>query len=407
MKHGIVRILFSLLLLGVGAHYVWLLAHSPSSSLQLSSAKGKYYCPMHPSVMSDKPGKCPICSMNLDQMDSGSSQDNGETVVEQKERKILYYRDPMGKNRTSPVPTKDEMGMDFTPVYEDEVGEASQAEKSVEGRVAFSIPQDTQQVIGVTRATVKREELSYVIRAAGKVAYEPELYQAIEEYRIAAKTGSILKDVRGVANDGSTLNAAKTKLKLRGLSDLQIQKLAKGEIDPRTFLLPEGKAWIYAEIFEYELPLIKAGQDVEAIVPVLPSERFHGKVSSIGPVVDPVSRTVKVRAEIDDPKRLLKPDMFVNVFLDAALGNEVAVPTSAVIFTGTKTLVFVVNNTGRFVPREVLLGENSNDKYAVKDGLREGEVIVTSANFLIDSESRIRGVVERASSEEAALQPHH
>lgn len=349
---------------------------------------------MHPSVTSDKPGHCPICSMDLDKMEEPTHGGDHD-------RKILYYRDPMGKSRTSPVPMKDEMGMDFIPVLEDEASVEVQAAKSVEGRVAFSIPRDTQQMIGVTKASVKREELGYEIRAAGKVAYEPELYQALEEYRIALKTGSIIREMQGAAthkNGGATFAAANTKLKLLGLSDIQLQKLANGEIDPRTFLLPQGKAWVYAEVFEYELPLISVGQELEAVTPILPNEKFHGKVSSISPIVDSASRTVKIRAEIDDPKQLLKPDMFLNTFLKASLGNEVTVPSSAIIFTGIKSLVFVVNEDGRFLPREVMLGESSNDKYAVKDGLKEGEIVVTSANFLIDSESRIRGVVERASS---------
>ena len=340
---------------------------------------------MHPSIVSDKPGHCPICGMNLDQMDDDSRSSQGND--KNKERKILFYRDPMGKSRTSPVPTKDEMGMDFIPVYEDETGEESKAQP-VEGRVAFSIPKDTQQMIGVTKSPVRREDLSYDIRASGKVAYEPELYQAIEEYRIALKTASISKE-------NSLLSAAKTKLRLLGLSDDQVERVTKGGIDPKSFLLPQGTAWVYAEIFEYELALIKTDQNVDASVSALPNEKFHGKVSSISPIVDPASRTIKIRAEVDDPKRLLKPDMFVNVFIRVSLGPQLIVPESSVIYTGSRSLVFVVNDQGRFEPREVSLGEGTNDKHVVNSGLKEGEVIVTSANFLIDSESRIRGVVQQ------------
>lgn len=205
-------------------------------------------------------------------------------------------------------------------------------------------------------------------------------------------------------DSAALISAAQTKLKLLGISDLQIKSLMKDGIDAHEFLLPKGKVWVYAEVFENELPFIKTGQGVEVLVPSLSQEAFVGRIASVNPTLDLSSRTVRVKAEIEDPKELLKPDMFVNVVISADLGEQLVVPDSAVIHTGSKELVFVVNESGRFEPREITLGMKSNMKYAVETGLKEGETVITSGNFLVDSESRLRGVVRRTSQTQTLSQ---
>lgn len=391
MNSKILTVLIAVLVAVLGLRYLWGSTQAVPNSAEVSITKARYVCPMHPGIKADKPGRCPICGMDLDPVKDPQPE---ATSAQTPDAKILYYRDPMGKNRTSPVPAKDEMGMDFIPVYEHESLRSAGVE-TVDGRAAFSIPRDTQQRIGVTTGSAKREELKREIRASGKVAYEPELYQAIEEYRIALKSARVGLDGQG-SSESPLILSGKTKLKLLGISDAQLQKIAGGEIGAKEFLLPKGKAWIYADIFESEIRLVTEGQECEVSVVAYPNELFHGQVSSISPLVDPTSRTIKVRIEIDDPKRLLKPEMFAVATLKVDLGNRIVIPQSAVTYTGTKTLVYVVSDSGQFEPREILLGESSNDKQAVSDGLHEGDVVVTSANFLVDSESRIRGIVARA-----------
>ncbi len=404
-----VKVLLIVIILAFGTHYGWLLLQSESpgnnvARLSVEPSHETYFCPMHPTITSDKPGRCPICGMDLEKAVESHNHQEGAAQGDT-QREILYYRHPMGKNVTSAVPAKDEMGMDYIPVYRDE-SKSGALETSIEGRVPFSISQDTQQLIGVTKSKVLREHLFHDIRATGRVAYDPEIYGAIEEYRIAlsaASASSVLSSTRTRGEPDSLVSAARIKLRLQGLTDSQIDALAKGAIDPEEFLLPKGKAWIYAEVFEYELPLIREQQSIQATIPSAPQEIFKGKITSINPIVDPASRTLRVKAEILDSKGLLRPDMFLNVSITSDLGEQLTVPDSAVVHTGSKELIFVVNPDGQFEPREVTLGVKSGGHYAIQSGLIEGETIVTSANFLIDSESRLRGIVPRGShSQEGA-----
>jgi Cu(I)/Ag(I) efflux system membrane fusion protein len=229
-----------------------------------------------------------------------------ETAGAPKEKKILFYRHPMQPSITSKVPSKDEMGMDYIPVYE---GDADNFNSStVTGRASFPLSSENQQTIGVTTATVSRQPMSREIRATGRVAYDPELFAAIEEYRQALLARQQLKNssYEGFVEQSSALvKSSETRLKLLGLTDEQIRHLARGGSQAINLILPQGRVWIYAEVFEYEVTGLRAGQKIEAEAPSIPGEVFKGKISSFSPVLNAPTRTIRVRAEVPDPKRLL------------------------------------------------------------------------------------------------------
>ncbi|MBI3019576.1 MAG: hypothetical protein HYY61_06790, partial [Deltaproteobacteria bacterium] len=249
--------LMILMLIGVGA-YVGLKSfrslHEGHEHGTAESKKALYFCPMHPSVTSDRPGRCPICGMDLQKADeSGESKKNKEPrkseAPSKKEKKLLFYRHPMNPKVTSPTPAKDEMGMDYVAVYEDEIQETGKSD--VPGRTSFPLSKEKQQLIGVTSIQAVLRELSYDVRASGKVAFDPDLFTAIEEYRQAIQSREQMKKsmFKDLKEDAEQLVASsETKLKLMGLTETQIQALADKNTDAMSLLLPKGKVWIYAEV---------------------------------------------------------------------------------------------------------------------------------------------------------------
>ncbi len=322
------------------------------------------------------------------------SKDQAVPQAPKGDRKILFYRHPMRPDVTSATPQKDEMGMDFIPVYQEE--ETTKQESDVTGRGTFSLSQEKQQLIGVTTDTVSVRPLVHEVRSSGRVAFDPDLYAAIEEYRQTALSISQMQQGPLESQSKELLKSAKTKLRLMGLSDDQIRKLASPNVDVTNLLLPKNAVWVYAEIFEYEVTPIKPGLRVEVETPSFPGKVFVGTVSSISPVVNNPSRTIRVRVQVANPESLLRPDMFVNARIVIDLGQRLAISESAVLHSGDDAFVFRVEAGGTYVPTQVRLGVKSKDFYEVLDGLKAGDTIVTSANFLIDSESKLQSVLKSA-----------
>jgi len=313
-----------------------------------------------------------------------------EGTQQKKDRKILYYRNPMNPQVTSPVPMKDQMGMDYVPVYEEE-GMKSDAS-------GIYISSERQQLIGIKKEIVQKRPLTHQILTVGRVAYDPELYIAQEEYLQALKTvsatkNSVLSSI--IEQSNSLLAAAEKKLLLMGMSKDQIQELAKQGKPQQNLYLPlnEDSVWVYMAIYEYEIGLIKEGLPVAIDAIAFPGEVFKGKIIAITPVLDPKTRSVQVRAEIENTEHKLKPEMFLNAKINIDLGEKLAVPEEAVMDTGERKIVFIAKPDGYFVSREVKLGNKAGDYYEVLSGLEEGEEVVSSGNFFVDSESRLKSAV--------------
>ncbi|MDD5656991.1 MAG: efflux RND transporter periplasmic adaptor subunit [Elusimicrobia bacterium] len=307
-------------------------------------------------------------------------------------KKILFYRSPMNPNETSPAPAKDSMGMDMAPVY------AEPAAPSEPG--AFQVSARRRQEIGVRTAPARVRPLIKTIRTVGRIAYDPELYRAQEEHLAAlaafrqAKAGA---SGRAAAQAKALVDSSRLRLRLLGLSDRQIGALGRGGRPDQGLLLSSGQGaslWLYAQVYESDLPVVRVGQPAEASSPSLPGEVFAGTISAIDPVLDPKTRSARVRVKVTDRGGRLRPDMYLNAVLSLDLGPRLTIPREAVLDTGVRQFVFVDLGDGYLGPRNVVLGERAEELVEVREGLHEGEMVVTSGNFLIDSESRLKAALE-------------
>lgn len=344
-----------------------------------------WICPMHPNFTSDRPGSCAICGMNLVKKDKLRQANTGS----KKDKKIIYYRNPMNPEVTSPIFTKDQMGMDYVPVYEEEP-------HAIENGI--SINSQMQQIIGVKKEKVEKRKLIHHILTVGRVAYDPELYVAQEEYLQALKVQEKISESTLVLikeQMESLVKASKKKLMLLGMNKGSIEELAKEGSPQESLYLPieENTVWVYLTIYEYEIGLIREGLSIEIDAVAFPGEIFTGKIIAITPVLDPMTRSIKARAEIDNFEHKLKPDMFVNARINIDLGEKLAISEEAIINTGKRMLVVVANEMENFISREVKLGQKAEGFYEVLEGLKEGDIVVTSGNFLIDSESRLQSAI--------------
>ena len=255
--------------------------------------------------------------------------------------------------------------------------------------------------------------------------YSPELVSTQEEYLLALKAQQdwSKSPFSEVTEGGSLLaESARRRLKLWDISDAQIKALEESREPKKTLTLYSpftgyvlekmvykgqfvgaGMAlfkiadlsvvWLIADIYEYELPAIRLGQQAAIQMTYYPEETFTGKAIYIYPYLDPQTRTAKVRYEFANPHGKLKPEMFTNVEITVRLGDKLAIPEGAVIDTGVRKVVIVDRGSGYFEPREVRLGATAGELLEVLDGLKAGERVVTSANFLIDSESKLKEAV--------------
>jgi RND family efflux transporter MFP subunit len=452
----------------------------PSATATTAPAT-RYHCPMHPTMVSDRPGDCPICGMRM--VPSEEGEDESDVAPHPAEHaqhpstaaggKKILYRSTMNPNEIADRPGKDSMGMEMVQEEIDEppAGGAT----AVDGRVAVKVSTQKRQLIGVRTAPVEKGPFTRTIRAVGRVTvdetrlrnvftkisgwveqlyanttgqlvtegepllsiYSPELVSSAQEYLLARRGRDQLAASELAGDSGERLVAsARRRLLLFDLTPQQIATLEQtGEapktmtlhapisghiitrsvtqgdrIEPGTKLLEIAelsRVWVLADIYEYELPFIHVGQVATMTLSYLPARTFEGHITLIYPVLSETTRTVKVRLEFPNPDFTLKPEMYAQVEIRADLGERLTVPASAVITTGTRDIAFVDRGEGYFEPRELELGLRLPDRFEVINGLAEGEPVLISGNFLVDSESKLKAALAAAGTDKAGAASGH
>lgn len=387
---------------------------SPSASRLTPHAKKILYWtdPMVPSYKSDKPGKSPFMDMELVPVYEDSS--TGETHE--------HAAAPGYATVNIPEERRQAIGVQLGRVEEKTLTKTIRAV----GRITFD---ETllHQIHPKFEGYVEKLFVDYTGRPVHRgepllSIYSPELLATQEEYLLALRAR---KDLGGsgnpeLARGGSDLlESARQRLLLWDIRPADIERLERTGKPERAMTLyspvdgfvmtknavagarvmPQdtlfeiaslARVWVLADVYESEAPYVRVGQAARVSLSYVPGRTWTGRVGFVAPTVDEKTRTLKVRVELSNPDQVLKPEMFADVSLERPLGRVVAVPEAAVLTTGTRSLVFVSKGEGRFQPREVKIGARTDGLYEVREGLSAGEEVVTQANFLIDSESRLR-----------------
>lgn len=450
-------ILVALLILGVGV-ILLPMGCSRSDSGQQADKISKYHCPMHPTVVSDKPGDCPICGMKLVPMDGEQHKATASPA------KKIMYRSTMNPKEISTKPGKDSMGMDME-AFEMEGNDSS----SVPGLATVSLMPDARQRMGLTLGTVDKRPMARTIRTSARITadetrlyrvttkvegwvdklfvsvngqavrqgdplltiYSPQLVSAQQEYLSTLQAASTLSAGTGDAAEGakSLMESARQRLQLWDVSGEQIARLEKTHHVDKTLTLYSpaygyvmeknvlagqkilageplmvvadlSVVWGDADLYESDLPYVKTGMPMDLTFPYWPGKKFSGKVSFISPSLDKDTRTLKIRLEIPNPDSLLKLEMYAMANLNFPLGEKLVAPESAIMRTGERNYAFRDSGDGKLVPVIVNVGLRSKGYYEIFSGLNEGDRVVTSANFLVDSESSMRAALEAVAGEQ-------
>jgi membrane fusion protein, copper/silver efflux system len=380
-------------------------------------SRHEYFCVMHPQIVQDHPGQCPICQMKLERRERGGAPASASPVA-----------------------------------------------PAVEGRTAVVLSPEKRQLLGVRSEAVRRSEVSGTFRIAGRVSvderrvhhvhskfdgyverlfvdftgrlvrkgepllglYSPELVATQQEYLVALRAGDAGRELK---------EAARRRLALWDVSEADVRRLEQAKAPLRTldlyapmdgYVLQKGAVhgmrvtpvdtlfeianlqtvWIVADVYEQDLPRVEVGATAQVRASHIPDRTWTGRVTFIAPTLDPATRTIKVRVEVPNADSALKPDMFADVMLEYERGSQLVIPVTAALDTGRRQIVFVDRPDGALTPREVSLGPRVGELWPVLSGLAEGERVVVSANFLVDSESSLRAAIQASDAPPGPADPH-
>ncbi|MEZ5984598.1 MAG: efflux RND transporter periplasmic adaptor subunit [Hyphomonas sp.] len=402
----------------------------PSSSAEETA---QYTCPMHPHYIStDADGSCPICGMDLVPVSgNGGNAGRGE---------ILYYKHPMGQPDTSPVPKKDSMGMDYIPVYADEVAETgivvspemiqTMGVRTVPAEVtpfggtlrAFGTVESNERLENVSVARLEGWIEDLTIRAEGETVRPGALlYRVYSPDLIAAQ-----KDLLASLTIGNETRIAAVRQRLRslGMPERAIGRLvdtreimervpvyaeaggtvAALEVREGDYIAPGtpvlrlqsySGVWVMASVPESDLPRLDTGLPVQLSFPSAPEAQGEGVIDYIYPTIDPQTRTARVRIEVDNASGYLRPGAYADISMQLSGGERLSVPTEAILRDSSGAHVILALGEGRFAGRAVRTGVSANGRTEIIDGLIEGEQVVASGQFLLDSEVKLREGLSR------------
>ena len=434
-----------------------------------SSEKQLWTCGIHPQIIRDEPGSCPVCGMRLVPVKESSrpaggmgaepeSHEGHAAGQAKKERKVKYWRAPMDPNFISDQPGKSPMGMDLVPVYEDEA--------SVEGGVR--VDSNFLQNFAVRTAVVEKGSIPIEIRTVGSLSHNPEklysvntkftgwieksYYNNIGEH---VQRGDVLFEIyspdlvttqqeylaalvylQKLSSSGypdavdrarSLLEAARERLRYWDITEDQIRELEEMRKARRTLkilspasgfivekmtdslegmqltpgmtaykLADHTTLWTEVELYEHQIQHLRLGQSVRVKVDSFPDRTWRGRIVLFDPAVNPQTRTLKAYVEVDNKDLKLRPQMYANILIrPPGVSGVVKVPQQAILHSGERSVVIVQKEKGVFEPREVELGLAGDGYQAVRSGLQPGEIIVTSSQFLIDSESNLKAAISQ------------
>ena len=404
---------------------------TPASTMGEASAKDVYYCPMHKDYHSDKPGSCPICSMKLVKLEkpTGSAAGSQTGSVDSSSGGTPGTATPTAPAQGTAIfvpPEKQQLiGMRSVAA---EMGTLTK-ELRIAGKVSFDetrLMHVHSKVSGYIEE-VFADSVGKPVRAGEPLftIFSPDLVATQQDFLLALKSRTLLREsTLASASQGSEnlISAARERLRLWDVSEREIQTLeTEGKIkraitvsSPITGVVTERTAyhhgtfvdptkdlftivdlsqvWVLGEVYEADLPLIRTGQNAEVELPYSPGGRtIRGRVDFIYPFLDPKTRTVQVRMQFQNPNLSLKPEMFVNISMSISLGRQVLIPQDALMDTGTEQYVFIDKGDGYVQPRKVKVSAEAGEKVGIEQGLKPGERVVTGANFVVDSESRLKG----------------
>lgn len=403
-----------------GGWFLWQHQHSGNSAAEKATqVRQLYTCSMHPLVIREKPGLCPICGMELIKKIDNSAGSAAQTPSDMAAHVSLSSTQRVMAN----VATI----------------EATIGTLNKEINAAGIVQYDQSRQARVTAWTAGRIDKLYVNSVGAFVSrenpvaelYSPDLVAAQQEYLLAIRSREQLKSspFASIAQNGEGLvSSARERLKLLGVRDSQIARLEKsGTPDIRLSIyspfagvviekmVQQGqyvnsgevlfniadlsRVWVELELYENEFPNIHLGQQVEIRSQSFPGNVFTGRVAFIYPFLDPKTRTIKARVELANPGLKLKPEMFVNAIIRVPLKSTIVVPLTAVIDTGKRQVVWVESSPGMFEARVVQVGEKNTDNIQIVSGINPGDKVAVSGAYLIDSESQLKG----NSSEQAGM----